>query len=239
MARRNDEEGLRMRARALAVEGAVEFTPPTFPDHRGVFVSPFQSIGFESALGRPSFPVAQTNVSISRAGVVRGVHFTAVPPGAGKYTYCVRGRALDIVVDLRLGSPTFGRSDTVAMDGDSFRAVYLPIGVGHAFVAIEDGTIMCYLMSENYSPETERTVSVLDPGLALPVPPSDRAVMSERDLGAPSLEEAERRGLLPSYLACLRIDGQNHGGPEPDRAASTGGRRPREMEATCASCSQR
>src|SRR5512139_106689 len=104
-----------MRTRELAVAGAFEFTPQAFSDLRGTFVSPLQEEPFIAAVGA-RFPVAQTNLNVSARGVLRGIHFTTTPPGQAKYVYCPSGRARDVVVDLRLGSPTFGRWDSVELD---------------------------------------------------------------------------------------------------------------------------
>lgn len=195
-----------MEARKLAVEGALEFTPRVFSDERGLLVSPFQQAAFEEAKGAPLFPVAQSNHSRSRRGVVRGVHFTATPPGAAKYVSCAAGKALDIVVDLRTGSPTFGKWDATVLDQVDFRAVYLPVGVGHAFVALEDDTVMSYLLSTHYVPENELAVSALDPAIGLPLPDDVEAILSPRDTAAPTLAEAEDQGLLPGYEHSLQLE---------------------------------
>ncbi|MYR46537.1 dTDP-4-dehydrorhamnose 3,5-epimerase family protein [Streptomyces sp. SID5910] len=188
-----------MKARPLAVLGAVEFSPVPHPDDRGLFVSTFTEDAFTEAVGRPLFPVRQASQSVSRRGVVRGVHFTAVSPGTEKYVHCPRGTALDIVVDLRVGSPTFGTWDSVVLDARDFRAVYLPAGVGHAFVALEDDTVMSYLLSAGYVAAHELAVSVLDPELGLPLPDGITPVLSERDRLAVTLAEAADRGMLPRY----------------------------------------
>nr|BAC55217.1 3,5-epimerase [Streptomyces sp. TP-A0274] len=195
-----------MKARPLTVEGAVEFTPRVFPDDRGKFVSPYQEAAFTEAHGAPLFPVAQTNHSVSRRGVVRGVHYTATPPGTAKYVYCARGRALDIVVDIRVGSPTFGHWDAVLMDQLDHRASYFPVGVGHAFVALEDDTVMSYMLSGSYVAEHELSLSVLDPALGLPIPTDLEPILSERDRAAVTLAEAQEKGLLPDYARCQEIE---------------------------------
>lgn len=203
-----------MKARQLAVEGAYVFTPDVFYDDRGLFLSPYQETAFTEAVGRPLFPVAQASRSLSRRGVVRGVHFTATPPGMAKYAYCTRGSALDVVVDTRVGSPTFGSWDSVVLDRHECRAVYLPVGVGHLFVALEDDTDVSYLLSAEYAAERERAVSPLDPALALPLPKDIEPVLSARDLAAPTLAEAAAAGLLPRYEDCLALDasGTRHPG---------------------------
>jgi epimerase EvaD len=195
-----------VQARKLAVEGAIEFTPRVFPDDRGLFFSPFQEAAFEEAHGGPLFRVAQTNHSVSKRGVVRGIHYTVTPPGCAKYVYCARGKALDIVVDIRVGSPTFGKWDAVRMDQDDHRAMYFPVGVGHAFVALEDDTVMAYLLSGPYVAENELALSVTDPALGLPLGAGAEPILSERDDAAVTFAEALRQGLLPDYATCLEIE---------------------------------
>jgi epimerase EvaD len=194
------------QVRQLTVGGAFAFTTPAFPDDRGVFLSPFVASAFTEAVGRPLFPVAQASYSVSRRGVVRGVHFTATPPGTAKYVYCPQGRALDIVVDLRVGSPTFGRFDTVMLDREHCPAVYFPVGVGHLYVALEDGTVMNYLLSREYRAENELALAPFDPQLALPIPDDVEPVMSQRDREAPTLAEALAAGLLPDHARCRQIE---------------------------------
>ncbi|KAB8169926.1 dTDP-4-keto-6-deoxy-D-glucose epimerase [Streptomyces sp. 3MP-14] len=190
-----------MKTRPLAVLGGFEFTPNIHEDERGLFVSPLQEDAFLAAVGEP-FPTAQTNHSRSARGVLRGLHFTTTPPGQAKYVYCARGRALDALVDIRVGSPTFGRFDVVEMDAVSFRAVYIPDGVGHAFLALEDDTVMSYLVTSAYRSDLEQAIDPLDPALGLPWPADLTPLMSERDTKAVSLAEAEASGMLPRYADC-------------------------------------
>ncbi len=195
-----------MQARRLAVEGAIEFTPAVFPDDRGVVASHFHEDAFTGAVGHALFPVAQTLHSRSRAGVVRGVHYTAAPPGAAKYVYASHGRSLDIVVDIRVGSPSYGVWDSVELDQESFRALYLPVGVGHVFVALEADTVMTYLLSTTYAPDREMALSPLDPGLDLPIPRGTRPLLSGRDMEAPTMAQARDHGTLPLYSECVRLE---------------------------------
>ncbi|MGH3905543.1 MAG: dTDP-4-dehydrorhamnose 3,5-epimerase family protein [Pseudonocardiaceae bacterium] len=190
-----------MQFRELAVPGAVEFVPKMFPDARGLFVAPYQEPAFVDATGHP-LHVAQSNHSVSRRGVIRGVHFSDVPPGQAKYVYCPRGALLDIAIDVRVGSPTFGRWDAVQLDTETYRAVYLAEGIGHAFVALTDDTVMAYLCSTGYHPGAERTVNPLDPALALPWRTDLEPVLSDKDRGAPTLAEAAEAGLLPRWADC-------------------------------------
>ena len=117
-----------MKAYELPIAGAWVFEPTVFPDARGIFAAPFQAAAFREALGF-DLVVAQTNHSVSARGVIRGVHFADTPPGQAKYVYCARGALLDVVVDVRVGSPTFGAFEAVELDGRSCRAVYLSEGL--------------------------------------------------------------------------------------------------------------
>jgi 5-epimerase len=187
--------------RELAVPGAIEFTPKVFPDARGLFVAPFQEPLFLDATGH-RLHLAQSNHSVSGRGVIRGVHFADVPPGQAKYVYCPQGALLDVVIDLRVGSPAFGRWDAVRLDAGSYRAVYLPEGLGHAFVALAEDTVMAYLCSTGYNPAAEHGVHPLDPALGLPWSADLDPVVSDKDGAAPTLAEAEATGILPRWADC-------------------------------------
>ncbi len=190
-----------MQVRELAVAGTFEFTPDVHPDPRGLFVAPYQEPAFVAAVGRP-FSTAQSSYSRSARGTIRGLHFTRTPPGQSKYVYCAGGRALDVVLDTRVGSPTFGKWDFVELGGGSFQAVYFPLGVSHGFVALEDDTVMVYMVSSSYVAELEMAVHPLDPELALPWPRDVAPILSPRDQAAPTLAEALAAGLLPRYEDC-------------------------------------
>ena len=192
-----------MQVRELVVPGAFEFTPRSFADQRGFFVAPYQQAAFIAAVGHP-LRVAQTNHSVSARGVIRGVHFADTPPGQAKYVYCARGEALDVIVDLRVGSPTFGAFDTVRLSSEQISAVYIPEGLGHAFVALTDETVIAYYCSAEYNPSAEHGVHPLDPDLELPWPSEIEPVLSEKDSSAPTVARAREQGLLPSYDACAQ-----------------------------------
>ncbi|MFC4853570.1 dTDP-4-dehydrorhamnose 3,5-epimerase [Actinophytocola glycyrrhizae] len=191
-----------MEVRELKIPGCFEFTPRSFPDERGVFVSPYQEEPFVKVVGHP-LRLAQSNHSRSRRGSVRGLHFADVPPGQAKYVYCPSGALLDVVVDIRAGSPTFGVWDAVRLDPVDFRAMYLPEGIGHAFIALEDDTVISYLCSTPYNPPAEHAISPMDPALGLPWPDDMELLLSQKDTAAPTLAEAESSGLLPRYDECL------------------------------------
>ena len=188
-----------MKVRELGIPDAYEISTDVFPDDRGLFVNPFRARALAEAIGRP-LHVRQTNHSASKRGVVRGVHFSMLPPGQAKYVYVPRGVAFDIVVDIRIGSPTYGQHDVVRLDDRDFRAIYVSEGLGHCAIALEDDTVLSYLCSTGYDPDREKGVSPTDTELALPVPAD--ALLSPRDTGAPTLAEAAEQGLLPTYQAC-------------------------------------
>lgn len=195
-----------MQYRELAVPGAFEITPKQFGDPRGVFLEWFKAAAFEEALGHP-LDVQQANCSVSSAGVLRGIHFADVPPGQAKYVTCAKGAVLDVVVDIRVGSPTFGRWDSVLLDDTDRRAIYLGEGLGHAFMALEHGSTVMYLCSTGYNPGREHGVHPLDPAIGIDWPTTARdgsplrPLLSEKDEAAPTLDEAAAQGLLPTVEA--------------------------------------
>ncbi|GLY34881.1 dTDP-4-dehydrorhamnose 3,5-epimerase [Amycolatopsis sp. NBRC 101858] len=191
-----------MEFRRLSVPDAFEFSPRAFPDERGLFVAPFQEEALREAVGHP-LRLAQANHSVSRRGAIRGIHFADTPPGQAKYIYCARGSLLDVVVDIRVGSPSFGTWDAVRLDADRFNAAYLAEGLGHGFIALEDDTVMAYLCSEPYNPTGEHGITPLDPALGLPWPADIEPILSAKDRDAPTLAEAQEQGLLPSYQDCV------------------------------------
>jgi dTDP-4-dehydrorhamnose 3,5-epimerase len=149
--------------------------------------------------------VAQANTSVSRRGVLRGIHYADVPPGQAKYIQCVSGAMLDVVVDIRMGSETFGQWDAVQLDPKTMSAVYLSEGLAHAFLALEDETVATYLCSTPYNPGAEHGVNPLDPALGLPweqyIARAD-LVLSDKDRDAPSFADARDEGVLPTIEAC-------------------------------------
>lgn len=193
-----------MEATELAIPGAWQFVPRQFPDDRGKFMVWYDAEVFADALGF-EFTVAQTNHSASRRGVIRGVHWTDVPIGQAKYVYCPRGAVLDVVVDLRVGSPTFGRHEIVRLDDVEHRALFLSEGLGHAFISLDDETVLTYLCSTRYAPTRDRVVHAFDPELAIDWPIDGQPIFSERDAQAPSLAQMRDAGLLPDYAECQRV----------------------------------
>lgn len=202
-----------MEYRELAVAGAYEVTPRVHADDRGAFLEWFRDAPFAAALGHP-LALAQANLSVSRAGVVRGIHFADVPPGQAKFVTCAAGAVLDVAVDLRVGSPTFGHWDSVLLDDVDRRAIYLSEGLGHAFMALSEGATVAYLCSTGYDPAREHEVHPLDAEIGIDWPTAGRdgsaltPTLSPKDAAAPTLAEALSAGTLPTVeqVAARRAD---------------------------------
>ncbi|MFG1947699.1 dTDP-4-dehydrorhamnose 3,5-epimerase family protein [Nonomuraea sp. NPDC048826] len=181
----------------LGIDGAWRHTPVTHADARGALLEAFRA----DALPR-RFDLAQVNCSVSHRGVLRGLHYAEVPPGQAKYVMCVSGAILDVVVDLRTGSPTFGRWETVRLDDEQRTATLIEEGLGHGFITLSDQATVVYLCTAPYTPAREHGVHPLDPALGIAWPAHLEPVLSDKDAAAPSLAEALATGLLPSYEEC-------------------------------------
>ncbi len=187
---------------SLSIDGAWIVTPRILRDSRGCFLEWFRSEEFAAALGyRPE--VAQANCSVSGRGVIRGIHFADVPPGQAKYVACVSGAILDVVIDIRVGSPSYGCWEAVRLDDGVRRAVFLSEGLGHAFMAISPEATVIYLCSTAYAADREHGVNPLDPAIGIGWPEDGKRILSDKDAAAPALKEARRAGLLPSYADCM------------------------------------
>jgi dTDP-4-dehydrorhamnose 3,5-epimerase len=195
-----------MKVRELAVPGAWEITPTVHGDSRGMFFEWLTDRGFSSFAGH-HLDVRQANCSVSSAGVLRGVHYAQVPPSQAKYVTCVRGAVFDVVVDIRLGSPTFGQWDSVLLDDADRRTIYISEGLGHGFLALQDNSTVMYLCSSEYDPQREHTICATDPALGIdwPLVNGSAPTLSDRDAAAPSLDEVRASGLLPTWEETQRF----------------------------------
>lgn len=194
-----------MQIRELTVSGAFEVTPRQFPDERGAFFEWYRWDALAEAVGHP-LSLKQGNGSVSHKGVVRGIHFADVPPSQAKYVTVAHGAVIDFVIDIRVGSPTFGQWDSVLLDTVDRRAIYIAEGLGHCFVALTDDAAVNYLVSESFNPVREHGITPLDEtiGLAMPFARGELR-LSPKDLDAPTLLEAEAEGLLPTWSGALQF----------------------------------
>lgn len=197
-------------ARSLHVPGAWELTPRLFDDRRGTFLESFSAPALREAIG-VDFHVAQQNLSISREGTLRGLHFADVPPGQAKLVTAVTGTVVDVIVDIRLGSPTFGEHVAVTLAAEQRNSVYLAEGLAHGFLALEPESTVSYLVSSPYDPTAEHGIDPFDeklgidwPAMALDGSPLE-FVLSDKDRDAPSLLDVAAAGNLPSWEECSRL----------------------------------
>jgi dTDP-4-dehydrorhamnose 3,5-epimerase len=195
-----------MGVRELDIPGAWEITPAVHGDSRGLFFEWLTDRGFTAFAGH-HLDVRQANCSVSSAGVLRGLHFSQLPPSQAKYVTCVHGSVFDVVVDIRVGSPTFGRWDSVLLDDKDHRTIYISEGLGHGFLALQDNSTVMYLCSAEYNPQREHTICATDPTLAIDWPLVGGAApcLSDRDAAAPSLDEVRASGLLPTWEQTQRF----------------------------------
>jgi len=190
-----------VQIRELSVPDAYEITPTQILDDRGVFLEWYRFDRLEATIGHP-LELRQANTSVSRRGVVRGVHFADVPRGQAKYVTVTHGAVLDFAVDIRVGSPTFGASDSVMLDTVDRRAIYLAEGLGHVFVALSDTATVSYLVSDVFRPAAEHGINPLDADLGLDYTLArEELVLSPKDTDAPGLRAAAESGLLPEWSA--------------------------------------
>ena len=190
-----------MQIRQLTIPDAYEITPTIIRDDRGAFLEWYRFDRLAEYVGHP-LDLRQANTSVSKRGVLRGIHYADVPRGQAKYVTVTHGSVIDYVVDLRVGSATFGSWDSVVLDDVDRRAIYIAEGLGHAFLALSDDAVVSYLVSDTYNPSAERAINPRDPEVALQLPIADpELIISAKDLDAPSLHESRDAGFLPAFPA--------------------------------------
>lgn len=188
-----------MNIDALGIPGSFSVSTVVHRDSRGEFTEWFRADTLRASTGL-SFETVQANLSVSAKGTLRGIHFADVPPGQAKYVICVSGAIVDYVVDIRVGSPTFGKWESVTLTAEERNAVVLDAGLGHAFVAFEPDTTVSYLVTDVFKPHAEHAINPLDPDLGLTFPiPREALLISDKDLAAPSLAELHDNGVLPKW----------------------------------------
>lgn len=173
-------------AKHAAIAGVVHVTPPRFRDHRGFFAETYSRRVF-ARLGIDA-EFVQDNHSLSAAvGTVRGLHFQAPPHAQAKLVRCGRGAIFDVAVDIRRGSPTYGRWAACTLSAENGAQLYLPVGFAHGFATLEPGSEIIYKCSDYYAPETEGALRWDDPDVGIKWPLTGPPVLSEKDAGAPLL----------------------------------------------------
>jgi dTDP-4-dehydrorhamnose 3,5-epimerase len=176
------------------IEGVFLFTPQIFEDHRGHF---FESFRQDKTLEETGFDfeVKQVNTSLSKGGVLRGIHFKKNPPGQAKFVSVSQGKVLDLAIDLRQSSKTFGHWQAFELSQENNHSLLIGYGIGHAFLALEDNTKVSYLCDSVFEPEIEFVINPLEAGinwedLAMRFGVSD-FVVNKKDFSAPGINEAQ------------------------------------------------
>lgn len=185
-----------MKMKELEIRGAWLATSPIHRDDRGLFREWFKA----PTLKNPTveeFEVMQANLSVSQKGVIRGIHYSLVLEGQSKWITCVAGSIWDVIVDIRPTSPTYKKWISVDLSANSGDSILISAGLGHAFMALEDDSIVSYLLSSPYSPSEEYAISPLDPELGISWPTKD-PVLSSKDSAAKTLRQMQDSGKLPS-----------------------------------------
>lgn len=192
-----------MKAHPLKISGSWKIEFQKFNDNRGFFYESFKEEDFEKLIGR-NLNIKQTNTSSSSKGSVRGIHYALVPPSQAKLVQCQRGSINDYVIDIRVGSPTFGQFEEIELNENSASAVFIEEGLAHAFVALENQTVVTYYVTEKYNPEREKGINPFDKTLNVKWPDLELK-LSDKDMQAISLDEAKNQGLLPSFDECKKF----------------------------------
>lgn len=184
-----------MEIEKLGIEGVWLWRSPIHSDERGYFREWFRSSDIESSMGR-KLQIAQSNISMSNRGVLRGIHYSLAPQGQAKWITCIAGSIWDVAVDLRATSPTFGKWIGVTLTAGSGNALFISEGLGHGFISLEDNSVVSYLLTSPYSPSEEFEINPLDPELRIEWPLAER-LMSQKDENAPTLRLRLAEGNLP------------------------------------------
>jgi dTDP-4-dehydrorhamnose 3,5-epimerase len=181
-----------MRATPCRLPDLTVIEPAVHGDERGFFSETYRRAWHESVGIPAAQEFIQDNHSRSAHGVVRGMHFH-IGPGVAKLVRCARGRILDVAVDLRRGSPTYGQWEGVELDGESLRELYVPVGFAHGFCVLSEVADVLYKQTAYYDPAVERGIAWDDPDIAIQWPlPAGQLTVSARDAAAPRLREVAR-----------------------------------------------
>lgn len=170
-----------------AIEGVVIIEPRIFEDSRGYFFESFSQREFEEKVGRVNF--VQDNESKSSYGVMRGLHFQRPPFTQSKLVRCVKGAVLDVAVDIRKGSPTYGQHVAVELTEDNHRQFFIPKGFAHGFAVLSETAVFQYKCDEFYHPEADGGISILDDSLGIDWRIKDKAILSDKDTKHPLLKD--------------------------------------------------
>lgn len=180
-----------MKFESTFIEGLAVIAPKKIEDERGYFMESFKKAEFEEFAGR-SIDFLQENESCSKAGTIRGLHFQNPPFAQGKLVRVTKGRVLDVAVDIREGSPTYGMHFSIELSAENAKQLWIPEGFAHGFAALEEGTVLSYKCTGVYNKESEGSLLWSDPDLGIEWGVED-PIVSEKDMASPNLAGFETR----------------------------------------------
>jgi dTDP-4-dehydrorhamnose 3,5-epimerase len=186
-----------VKAIELSIPGVYLLESPVWHDDRGFFREWFKRVDLDGA--GVDFAIDQANLSVSARDVVRGLHYSLAPEGQAKIVTCALGELVDVIADIRVGSPAFGRVEAVALAAEEGRSLLLPAGVAHGFCVTSEVGALTYLLSSPYNAAAELEIDPFDATLAVAWPLAGEAIVSPKDAGAPSLDQRRAAGELPTY----------------------------------------
>lgn len=169
-----------MEIKEFEIEGLILIQPRIFKDDRGYFFESFNTERYANELGFQTGFFVQDNLSVSKKNVLRGLHFQNPPNAQGKLVSVLKGSVLDVAVDLRKNSKTYGMHQTVLLNAENHEQFYIPPGFAHGFLALEDQTLFSYKCTANYTPQSERTLLWNDKDLAINWN-CEQPIISEKD----------------------------------------------------------
>ncbi|MGB8196645.1 MAG: dTDP-4-dehydrorhamnose 3,5-epimerase family protein [Acidimicrobiales bacterium] len=190
-------EGPSVKLIELSIPGLFVLESPVWSDDRGLFREWFKDEDFLAA--GVSFHARQSNLSVSKKNVVRGLHYSMAPEGQAKVVTCAHGELDDVIVDIRVGSPTFGRHEIVHLAAGEERSVYVPVGVAHGFCVTSDTGALTYLLSSPFNAPFELEINPFDTELNVGWTIEGEAIVSPKDAGAPTLRERLDAKELPLF----------------------------------------
>lgn len=187
-----------MKLTELSIPGAFVLESPVWSDDRGYFREWFKRADLdESGI---NFPIQQANLSMSKRGVVRGLHYSIAPEGQAKLVTCAYGELDDVIADVRVSSPTYGLVEVIHLVADEERSVFVPAGAAHGFCVTSELGALSYLLSSPFNPEMELEINPFDAELNVPWPLSGEPIVSAKDADAPTMMQRLRASQLPRYV---------------------------------------
>ena len=179
-----------MKFTKTSIEGLVIIEPRVFGDERGYFLESYNEKEFEQAICKVSF--VQDNESKSSKGVLRGLHFQKPPFNQAKLVRCIEGRVLDVAVDIRKGSPTYGKHVAIELSGENKKQVYVPRGFAHGFSVLSKTAVFAYKVDNSYAPESDSGIRYDDTELGIDWGlPQEEIQLSEKDKDLPSFKDLD------------------------------------------------